>query len=67
MLYLKACPKCHGDLVAEEFLPGNWELACLQCGHVTYRTVVDMLGMPVAIGLRDGVRRAEEQRAASAA
>lgn len=33
MLFLKACPKCHGDMTngAE---PG--ERSCLQCGFISY-------------------------------
>lgn len=33
MLVLKACPRCHGDLVLE-MSPGADYFECLQCGHV---------------------------------
>lgn len=36
MLLLKACPKCHGDMVTQQQDAG--EHACLQCGFVTYPT-----------------------------
>jgi len=36
MLLLKACPKCHGDMIESRQDPG--ERACLQCGYVTYPT-----------------------------
>lgn len=32
MFWLKACPRCHGDLYQEKDLFGSY-LACLQCGH----------------------------------
>ena len=32
MFWLKACPRCHGDLYREEDIFGIY-LACLQCGH----------------------------------
>ena len=31
MLYLKACPKCHGDVKYESDVYGRY-LECLQCG-----------------------------------
>lgn len=31
MLYFRACPKCHGDVVFQRDLYGNY-LECLQCG-----------------------------------
>ena len=33
MLYLKACPRCHGDLLLQEVVLGETELNCLQCGY----------------------------------
>lgn len=36
MYILKACPKCHGDLVAssaQRSLAGEPEVGCLQCGY----------------------------------
>lgn len=32
MIDLKACPRCGGDMMAEEIL-GDVDLVCLQCGH----------------------------------
>lgn len=32
MLYLKACPKCGGDLYDANDIYGPY-IACLQCGH----------------------------------
>ena len=31
MIFLKACPKCHGALVLEDDIYGKY-LACLSCG-----------------------------------
>lgn len=33
MFWLKACPRCGGDLNAERDRDGAY-VACLQCGHV---------------------------------
>lgn len=33
MLYLKACPRCHGDLLLQEVVIGETEMNCLQCGY----------------------------------
>ena len=40
MLWLKACPRCRGDLSLEmnEFEEG--ELSCLQCGYRKYRAAL---------------------------
>ena len=32
MILLKACPRCHGDLMLE-LLTGDAEYSCLQCGY----------------------------------
>jgi len=32
VIALKSCPRCRGDLVPE-WLPGDAELVCLQCGY----------------------------------
>ena len=32
MFWLKACPRCHGDLYLEEDIFGSY-VACLQCGR----------------------------------
>jgi ribosomal protein S27AE len=36
MLYLKACPKCGGDMVSHH--GDATERTCLQCGYVRYAT-----------------------------
>lgn len=33
MLYLKACPRCHGDIKFERDMYGHY-LECLQCGFL---------------------------------
>jgi predicted nucleic-acid-binding Zn-ribbon protein len=35
MMWLKACPRCRGDLYPEEDLSGAY-LQCLQCGYTLY-------------------------------
>lgn len=32
MVYLKACPRCRGDLFTERALREHY-ITCLQCGH----------------------------------
>ena len=41
-IQLKACPRCHGDMVLEEWL-GDAEIVCLQCG---YRSAARAAGRP---------------------
>jgi hypothetical protein len=33
MMWLKACPRCRGDLIRQYDLDGPY-VGCLQCGHV---------------------------------
>ena len=33
MMYLKGCPKCHGDLIAGEDIHGRY-VSCFQCGYL---------------------------------
>jgi hypothetical protein len=33
MFILKACPRCHGDLIGESDVPGDY-MSCLACGHL---------------------------------
>ena len=33
MMYLKECPKCHGDLISGEDVDGKF-LSCIQCGYM---------------------------------
>jgi hypothetical protein len=35
MILIKACPRCHGDMMEEELLD-EVEVVCLQCGHRAY-------------------------------
>lgn len=37
MFWLKACPKCHGDLYSDGDAYGSY-LACIQCGHYVSQT-----------------------------
>ena len=33
MMYLKECPKCHGDLYLGEDIHGQY-VSCIQCGYL---------------------------------
>lgn len=33
MMYLRECPKCHGDLNAGEDIHGKY-VSCMQCGYL---------------------------------
>lgn len=33
MMWLKACPRCHGDLLRQSDIYGPY-VGCLQCGHI---------------------------------
>ncbi len=33
MLYLKACPRCHGDIKVNKDIYGTYK-ECLQCGYM---------------------------------
>ena len=41
MMYLKQCPKCHGDLVLGEDIHGQY-ISCIQCGYL--RDLPEMVG-----------------------
>lgn len=43
MLFLKSCPRCGGDLVAERDEECGY-LACVQCGHVLSQAQERALG-----------------------
>lgn len=45
MLILKACPRCHGDLMLEVSRDTDY-YECLQCGHVLSIGQERMLGVP---------------------
>ena len=51
-LYLKACPRCGGDLLFQEVELGEFELSCLQCGHVAPASQAAITGrrQPVLVG-----------------
>ena len=71
MLYLKACPRCHGDLLLQEVVLGETELNCLQCGYAAAvrppaPPVVDT-PQPVYAGERRVRRHVEQRRRVHAA
>lgn len=45
MLVLKACPRCHGDLMLEISRDADY-YECLQCGHVLSLAQECLLGIP---------------------
>ncbi len=45
MLVLKACPRCHGDLILEVGQDTDY-YECLQCGHVLSTAQEYLLGVP---------------------
>ena len=56
MLFLKACPRCRGDLVIEreEFAR---MATCLQCGYSSdLRTLRRTLAAPMVVGAREATR-----------
>ena len=63
MIWMKACPRCDGDLVAERDIHGSY-ISCLACGY--YLTEVEEVVLRYAArreaGARsekDGVRKQE--------
>ncbi|MCH8061313.1 MAG: hypothetical protein IH861_02290 [Chloroflexi bacterium] len=49
MLYLKACPRCKGDVVANRDMYGEYR-ECLQCGYmVDIDKTNGVFSMPVAL------------------
>lgn len=46
MLYLKACPRCHGDMHPESDRWGEW-LVCMNCGHEQAILLTPPFGLPV--------------------
>lgn len=69
MLVLKACPRCHGDLVLEVARDTDY-YECLQCGHVLSMAQEHLLGIPPTHAYRitrrapDVTRRSRPQRQA---
>lgn len=60
MINLKACDRCGGDMMAEEFL-GDIDLVCLQCGR---RRAAPVQPQPYAIKRRVKRPAPLEKRAA---
>jgi len=54
MLFLRACPHCHGDLAFEQDRACGY-LECVQCGHVLSTAQERALGVRVS---RLGIMRA---------
>ncbi len=49
MLYLKACPRCKGDVSANRDMYGEYR-ECLQCGHMVDIEKPDgIFAIPVAL------------------
>lgn len=42
MMWLKACPRCRGDLFKERSV-GDASMICLQCGHVLTKSQEEVL------------------------
>ena len=50
MWKFKSCPKCKGDLYAEEDMNG-WDEKCLQCGYTrSYQISLDVKGSKNSMG-----------------
>ncbi len=58
MMWLKACPRCRGDLFMERNV-GDSYMVCLQCGHVLNSVQEEVL--------KASVRERERQRPAAVA
>lgn len=52
MFWLKACPRCHGDLYQEEDLFGSY-VACLQCGRELNQFEESFLDYPLGKAVGD--------------
>jgi hypothetical protein len=57
MYWLKACPRCAGDLREEEDIHGGY-VDCIQCGYVLHATEERVLHL-VGTGQREMVRPQE--------
>ncbi len=62
MINLKSCPRCRGDMIAEEWL-GEADLVCLQCGYRQALPLPGMYGTPEPVAARSGASK-EQHRAA---
>ena len=59
MFYLKACPKCHGDMYQERDLYGTF-VECLQCGLMKDVRLAEAFfdpSEPVQVGFESPVQR----------
>lgn len=50
MMWLKACPRCNGDLYIE-YQVGETNVVCLQCGHILTKAQEDQLRRPAPAGV----------------
>ncbi|MBI3978289.1 MAG: hypothetical protein HY331_08900 [Chloroflexi bacterium] len=55
MMWLKACPRCHGDLAKQTDELGETFVGCLQCGYVRYLPVT--VAKPVAARRHPPIKR----------
>lgn len=46
MIFLKACPRCRGDIVLERDEYGRYT-SCLACGYVGYPDAKNEIGRPI--------------------
>lgn len=63
MLWLKACPRCEGDLVLEEDMFGSF-VSCLQCGHILDKETMNELMTPKLIRSMPEVEKETVSKAA---
>ncbi len=63
MMWLKACPKCGGDLFPEWDLDGP-HVACLQCGHSLSNAELDAVKANLACRARQAVAARQREFAA---
>jgi len=62
--WIKACPKCQGDLFEDRFL-GDWDIKCLQCGFVIPLEQAKVLQTQASVARRSAVRRPGQVRRAA--
>jgi hypothetical protein len=61
MLYLKSCPKCHGDMYLEKDNYGAFR-QCLQCGLIRDMDVPAALTAQAALAVPDEAHRRGRKR-----
>lgn len=54
MFWLKACPRCRGDLCLERNELGEAEIICIQCGLRRFGTPALQPRMPESLESREG-------------